>query len=537
MSDKCFSYSPSINGQCLVDQTIRNRERVSINLPLVHDDGSYTLNQIDAWAEDFIQSYSSEATENPLVRAEARFGPSLYITLNSVNQLLNSANLVKYPDLSERINRGNVGALEFVDFMEETNYTPPVIDGQLTLGTDNLLFQLDGYYKNTFSNSILGGFCKQIEGVFGAIDAFFDIVDTIQGFISDALSFITRIKNNSFFKDVKEKGLAEALIKVIKRKIIDVIEQTWRKVAETIRNFNLLNYVNCAENFINENIAKRGRQIQDDAEAIMNDDNKETLKDRIEKLFDYAVSLFDRKGLAEIQYLVLRFCSFISNIEALINEVKRPSQNFALKYEQIVNRLGRASNSASALFVKRGAKRYPTAVRKQNAEILKEKWSAGVTAAETGDESENSYPTPSGKKPKSPPAVTCKEINNIPTFKVIESGGSNIFAFPNGKEGFCDGESAWKEMDCNFVVKIMRVQAVIGKTFNITSAWRSSQCNKNVGGVEGSWHMAKKAFDISTNNLNSDDIILMRSLLALYNLELIAYSSHIHIEPAGSGNE
>jgi len=536
MSNTCLTYSPSINGQCLVDKTTLNKARVSDNLPLNHNDGSYTLHQIDAWADEFINSYSNEAADNPIVRAEALYGDSLYLTLNDLNKLLSATNISQYSDLSDRVNRGQIGALEFVDFMNESNYTPTIIDGQIAGNNDNLLFMLDGYYKNTFSNSILGGFCKQIEGVFGAIDAFFDIVDTIQGFIQDAISFINRLRSGKFFVDAAEEGLAKALINLIKEKIGNVIEAVWTKVVQTLDNFNLLNFINCAENFINENVAKRARKIQDDANAIMNDENKETIKDRLIKLFDYAVSLFDRKGLAEIQFLVLRFCSFISNVEALINDVKTPSQNFALKYERIVNRLGRASNAASALFVKKGAKRYPTTVRKQNAEILKEKWKAGVDEAESGDTpQENSYPTPSGNKPKNPPAVTCKEINNIPSFKTIVNGGSNVFTFPNGKEGFYDGESAWKEMDCNFLVKIMRIQSVIGKPFGITSAWRSQQGNKKAGGVDNSWHTEGKALDIT--GLNNTDIVTLRGLVSLYNFEIISYNSHIHIEPAPSGSE
>jgi uncharacterized protein YcbK (DUF882 family) len=526
MTSSCIEYSSSLDGQCLVDQTTANRALVGA-LPKVKDDGSFTFDQIDAWGDEFVTTYLVDAENNPVAKAELQYGAELYIQLNNINSYARNIDLGPWPDLSDRLQRGELGIIEYVDFLNEFNYTISDLQTQTQINPATVAFQLDSYYKNTFYNSVMGGFCKRIEGVFGAIDAFFDLVNAVNGFITKALSFVGNLKSGKFFKDIAEQGLAKVLIKEIEEKIISVIQKAWKKIQQTLENFNLLNYVDCAANFINQNVAKRAYKLRQEALAFLNDVNLKSLIKRVEKLFDYAVNLFDRPGLAEIQYLVLRFCSFISNIEALINEIKKPSQNFALKYQTVVNRLDRASSAASALAVASGAKRYSKEQRKISANALAAKW--------TNPDGEI-LPTNTGNKPANMPEITCKEINNIPTWDEVRLGKSSIFTFQNDGKSFIDKEAAWTGMHCNFLVNIMRIQKEIGKPFQINSGWRSQQANKQVGGADNSYHGVGRAIDISKKTLNSDDIKKIRSLVKKYNYEVLSYGSHIHIEPAPSGS-
>lgn len=524
--NNCLVFTPSLNDHCLVDRTALNRTLVPTDGPLINSDGSFTLNQIDAWGREFIETYAQEAENNPIAIAEDRYGDELYTTLNDLNIFLKATQLTSFPDLSARVQRGQISVLEYSDFLDEFNYQPQAVISKSIYDPSSLLFEMDSYYKNSFSNSILGGFCKTIEQVFGAIDAFFDIIDQVQGFIADAVSFIRKLKSGKFFFEAAAKAAALALIKAIKDKIEEIICAAWERIKKSLFNFNILNFINTVENFVDITVIKNAKRLRDETISILTEENCFLLVERIKKLFDYAVGILETPTLAEIQFLILRFCSFISNVEALLYDLKNPSQNFAIKYQTIVNRLERASFAASAVAVSAGATRFSKEKRKEKADQLAIKWSQGI------DSTGLNIPTPTGQPPRNPPPPTAQEIKDIPDYDTIKNGGSSVFSFVNNGKSFPDKEATWYMMDYTFLTAIMRIQAKIGKKFEVLDGWRSQQVHNKIGSTQSSYHMQGLALNISSSNLTDDDISEIRKLAEPYHFSITSYGSYIHIEPS-----
>lgn len=524
-------------------------------LPTFDSDGIHTFQQVDKLAQDFIDSVVSDQETNPIKNATDRFGElEFYQSLTNLNGYLKDSDLVPYPDLNGRYVKGAIGGIEYADFLNEHLYSPEGINNNINNGSFNLLSQLDSYYKNTFSTSILGGFCKSIQEVFGAIDAFFDLVDAVQGFISDALSFITNIKDAIL--DFGEKVAAKGLITVLKELVEKVIDEIWDNIKSTLLQFAAeiqQIFENVAE-FIDEAVVKRAQKIKDDAETILADENKKTLKDKVKALIDYAVSIFERPGLAEIQFLVLRFCSFISNVEALINEVKRPAITYSTKYQAVVKRLERVSAASSAAAIAAGGIRYTEERRREELERMEAEWSAGSSSIPTTSTSPTvinsaSVTTPDGSQASQPadtgatvsadeapevdpetgqafavpgfPTIITgevitdnteyltpdgsapvnditkpKDVTAIETYEDIKNGRSTKFGF----KSFDDGAAGWTALNTGFRIHLYKIQALVGKKLIISSGWRSVQTNRKYQGATSSYHLSGLAVDISRDS-------------------------------------
>lgn len=54
--------------------------------------------------------------------------------------------------------------------------------------------------------------------------------------------------------------------------------------------------------------------------------------------------------------------------------------------------------------------------------------------------------------------------------------------------------------------KLQAMRDIVGKPFNITSAYRSPEHNKKVGGAPQSMHLQGRAFDISTQNHDKQEL-------------------------------
>lgn len=562
-----------------LNDKITQNLRGSSRLPTFDSDGAYTFQQVNKLAEDFVNSIVEDQETNPIKLATNKFGEfAFYDSLTNLNKYLNDSDLSSYPDLSGRYQKGALGGIEYADFLDEFAYSANGVNNGINNNSLSLLSQLDNYYKSSFSQSILGGFCTSIQGVFGAIDAFFSLVNAVQGLVADALSFIGNLGQSII--DFGEKVAAQGLITVIKEQIVKVIESVFGKVLFIIEQFGKEMeqlFENGAE-FINKGVIQRAQKIKEDAEQILDDDNKKTLQEKIGALIDYAVSLFERPTLAEIQYLVLRFCAFISNVEALVNEVKRPATTYSLKYQAVVNRLSRVSASASAAAIAAGGIRYTEERRKKELEEMEAEWTAGITETELSPSQNPQYnptdtnivnpsptTTPDGNQ-ASPPAdsvntvtpeqagnidtetglplvdfaaeelkiqkpwntpdglppqndrVKPKEILGVESYKTIKEGNSTKFAF----KSFDDGAAAWYELDSDFKRHLYKIQEAVGKKLIISSAWRSVQTNARYGGSKSSYHLYGFAVDISQSTpLTAKDQQKLKEAVERYGYQLL----------------
>ena len=197
--------------------------------PYVNSNGEYNIDQIDQFVAALAQSALDDRETNPIIKLVNTYGDDFNASVKALHSFCErpevKKELVNYPDFGDRCSKGLVSSLEVAAFTNEFMLTPATLTAK-TKGGDyvNLLFQLDSYYKNSFTQSVMGGFCASIPGIFGAIEAFFDIIGTVEGLIQDAASFLNKIKNwEDPLRAAIEAGIVKTLIEKIKDKIKEEI--------------------------------------------------------------------------------------------------------------------------------------------------------------------------------------------------------------------------------------------------------------------------------------------------------------------------
>ena len=104
-------------------QTYLNKQRVNPG-PTVKADGSYTLNQIDVFAQELTDNIIAETNNNPIKNMINKFGDDFGKSVDYVNSSVRGYDTLNYPSLDNRFQRGNVTDLEMADFMSSFNYSP-----------------------------------------------------------------------------------------------------------------------------------------------------------------------------------------------------------------------------------------------------------------------------------------------------------------------------------------------------------------------------------------------------------------------------
>jgi len=165
--------------------------------PGVDANGEYTLSQVKIFSQEYANNILRDIEKNPLARITELYGDSIYDTTDYINGIFLKKDYVEdalenYPGLSRRWEKGNLSNIEIADFLNDYNLTPNGMINKSNFNYNGLLRDMDSYYQASFSDSILGGFCKLIPQVFGAIDAFFDTLVAIENAIANIL---TKLRN------------------------------------------------------------------------------------------------------------------------------------------------------------------------------------------------------------------------------------------------------------------------------------------------------------------------------------------------------
>jgi len=450
-----------------------------------NDKGEYTLNQIDVFAQQLIENMESDKEDNPIGILYNQYGDDLYKASDYINSLQSTLTNSDYPSLDRRWASGNITLIEFADFTRVYNYTPTgVLNSDLT----KLARSLDSYYADTFDQSGLGGFCALMPQIFGQIDAFFNLVGQIDAAISDTLETIRKIRSYKFFAKEAEKKLVKQLIEELKKKVEDVIDDIIQEVQDALENFSITDIIGDIETFYNKNIAKPVMTAKEQACAFFTKENKKTFKEKILALIDYAVSLFESPNLEAIQMMIARFCALVSNMEALVRDIKKPLDDYTLRFTTITNRLKTISNINTSTAIRAGAIRYSPAVRKDKINRLEARWT---------DPGGGNF-TPSGNAPTNVPEPTAAEYGDLPPCGQVFSGANDKIKLEGDwmdeKEGV--GIYGYTRIDLDVKVYLMRVHKELGGTFTINYGWTSKAYNKKMKGNENNAHLSGLVVDI-----------------------------------------
>lgn len=376
-------------------------------------------------------------------------------------------NEVDYPLLFERIETGVIfSPIEIAEFIKEFGYTPTTLSVQSAIITPKLSTELDAYYTKNFTRSTMKSFCDVLPKIFGAIGAFFTALDKIGDLINSLKNFALNF------------SLA-GLLKQLKSKILNVIDKIVEKVKNMLNNFSIKNVLNQVSSFVSESIAAAFQKIQETAKSFFDGLNIENLKKQLEALIDYATNIFKDPKIEEIQYLLLRFCSFIASIENGIGAIITPVSNFVNSYSSARSTLVASGNANTARAVRAGAIRYDTPRREQGIN----------TVTQTQEEYGNA------------PPLTAQDFEGITPWN--DGNGDSRIKFI-GRWPSVLGRDGWERVDQRVRAQLMQVQRDFGKQLNINSGWRSAAYNSGLrGAARNSFHLQGLALDISWSGYNS----------------------------------
>jgi hypothetical protein len=451
-----FAYSPTIQIYQLDKITLEFQKNSVITLGV----------------DPFIQDYGQDVFNQSLISFN-----NFLLVANS-NTFLNLS--VNYPLVQDRINRGvAITPVEFSDFMSFSGYNPVSIVLQQTKNPKIVLDLYNSHINGKFSKSTMGTFCELAPSIFGAVSGFFTAIGSLANKITDIINGIQNFSLASLLSNLKEK-------------IMSVIESAINRIKKIVENFSMQGIISQAKEFFHTQIMYRFKELKDQALAFFEENNIENFKKRIEGLISYATGIFKDPSIEEIQFLIYRFCSFITQVEDIINLVKAPLSNFSNRYISAGRILESRSNFNTVSAVSAGAKRF------NNDEIY-----STVTA---GVASETSAGNP-------PPPLT-GEIEGVTSWN--GGAGDSRVTFIEGS--LATGPESWNRVTVDVKVKLMRLQQKFGKQIRIVSAWRSAEKQaalyakdlKENGGVpsgnvaKNSLHEVGEALDIKFDGLNSD---------------------------------
>lgn len=389
----------------------------------------FAKNSVIIFEDPFIQTYGQEVFNQSLISFNN------FLSAANTNEFLNIA--VNYPLVKSRIDRGvAITGVEFTDFMENSGYNPITIGPQQTLNPKRVLSLYNSHINGRFSKSTMGTFCELAPAIFGAVAGFFTAIGAIANKITD---IINSIQNFSL----------ASLLDNLKKKILSVIESAIERVKSVIQNFTLQGLADTAQQFFQSQILYRFKELKDQALSFFDKNNIEEFKKRIEGLISYATSIFKDPKIEEIQFLIYRFCSFITQVEDIINSVRKPLDNFSNRYISAGRILESQSSYNTASAVSAGAKRF------NNDEVY------GAVSTGIG------FETAAGNVP--PPSSG--EIDGVTPWN--DGRGDSRVTFGGGPVG--DGPESWYRMSVEAKVGLMRLQQKFGRQLTVTSAYRSTE--------------------------------------------------------------
>jgi hypothetical protein len=374
-----------------------------------------------------------------------------------------------YPNLEFRLDQGtSITLIEVAEFLKSNFFTPISLLQEYRENPNRALGQWDNYYNKNFSKTSLGSFCALAPTIFGAISGFFTLAQDLAGRIND---FIGKIQNFSI----------AGLIDNLKQQITKVIDKVIDNVKNIVENFSVENIMAQVKTFVNESIIGKALQIKEEVMSFFSEENIKKFKEKVEGLIAYAINIFKNPSLEEIQYLIYRFCSFIEQVESLINGVKAPLDSFANNFDAAFNAVSSAGSVNTIRAIQSGALRFDSETRSVVSSDIQ-----GRTRA-TG----TSNPRP----------IAQADVQGVTSWN--NGRGDSRIRFGDGLQVGRMGEEGWIRVSPTARVYLMRVQQRFGRQLQVNSGYRSPEYNASLRprGARNSKHMGGEALDITWNGM------------------------------------
>ncbi|MFA7407925.1 MAG: D-Ala-D-Ala carboxypeptidase family metallohydrolase [Anaerolineaceae bacterium] len=342
--------------------------------------------------------------------------------------------------------------------------------------------------SGSVSRSSMGSFCSIVPNIFAALN-------NIQGLFNNAIGYKNQIEGLiSNIQNFTVAGLINQLRQQV-RAAIDQIIEDFKSKLNAIR-LDFMNTTSYLHNLISS--GDRFRVLMDKARSFTDGNVIENIRARVEGSVSQAASLFDARtfDIQEIQFLILRFCALIGNLERFLDGTLNPLRIFQSNFTASRNLLQNSGNRATARAISAGALRYTPDQRRQGERrsesvpesnrAIQAPLSYEPGGEDRGDGLTNTARPFRGRSSRIKPA-TPEEIMAIPSYEQVLSGHNGI-QYREGR----DRRLGWERVQTMEIVMLMRLQRAWGRNIFVTSAYRSYPVNGTYG-----LHMSGQAFDIS----------------------------------------
>jgi hypothetical protein len=315
----------------------------------------------------------------------------------------------------------------------------------------------------------MGTFCSFVPNIFAGITEFsntFNNILSLKGKITDIISKITNF-------DIK------TLISDLSSKISSLIDKLAGINLKKLKEFSIANSVK-SETFNPHSATVYGKmhRLKTDAERFFEKDNMKNVKDYVDSLLTYAISIFKSPGIKEAEFLVYRFCSLMTGIENNFNSVLSPLKSMIEVNNFAHDILQRSGNINTARALNAGAKRF----------YMPDVQSGAKRSEEIVTDQSRTFMT----------EITPEEYDNITKWN--GGSGDSRIGFRGRWVGILK-EEGWSGVEPVVKAQIMRVQSDLGRRLWINSGYRPKWYNdsirqKGAKAAKNSLHIRGMALDV-----------------------------------------
>ena len=484
---------------------------------------------------------------NPLDRVDRQ---SVVDLTNALNTFLGNTDLGPYPTLENRFNQFPITYVETADFIlanqtDTTTLYPAIRDYSPVIAMPVILSaflsDFDFHLNANIGNSIAGGLCGQFGNIFQKLLGIFTLIDTAKGLIED----IKNLAELDPLKKLKSMTLQQIIV-ALKQAIIKIVKQLVKKVRDQIKAMvdavvaTITDIAGAAQR-----LYAKIKKLADDIIAFFTDDNVESFLSRIERFISATASQFERLTVENVALLMFRFCQFTELLQALL---MGPAKALTALVQTIAVEATIAKNSSlkqTQAAVEAGATRVPAEVRtatKEEAIKNNNTSPSQVVITPIPDQAPSTavITTPIITTPvvpqrqvspvENPPQVdwqtpkeaTSKELALVN--KLTASGIPGKFTFAADVVR----NNNWQKVQQVVWVKLLRICELTGKSFIVTSGYRSAAYNRSIGAGSNSIHTSGYAIDIAVNASIREEVFLAAQRAGFTGIGI--YSTFMHLD-------
>jgi hypothetical protein len=395
-----------------------------------------------------------------------------------------------FPNLNDRLTQlPFITQAEVQSFIEQSRIYTIYSIGLSLIGNDtNILRQLDYFFSPiNISQSTIGSFCTLVPNIFSKLRNLRTVFNDIIGFASDIKDVIDRIKEQGI------SGLITQLVEQLKRTVDNIIRTVKAEIAGIVRSFS--STINGADYLKKRNtkpIVNKFDKLKGNADSVTSDSFSDYLKKVVEGIVSNFVSLFDPNSfnLEELQFIILRLCSFAGSIEKFFTTFLNPMKDLQSNYSSISSLISRGNVSAITSVLNSGGSRLSISERLSSVNVL-----LGIQGREFKDlNNPIDYYTETPRYRAYNDTSIDYPDGVFPSYEEILAGVKNVRYTP-GPQSAKGGRNGWELVQGDVKQKLFVLASRWDGQINISSAWRTFGAQHR--------HPTGRALDISIRDFNA----------------------------------